>query len=94
MLILAEATPAAFGVGALIITGAPSIKTTFFYAQFESSTYTAQPYNELVDKSELINTFANSQKISDKRILQFQHGADYWVAWYDADQQRYFIYKF
>jgi hypothetical protein len=94
MLILAEATPAFFGMGALIITGPASIKTTFFYSQFDNSAYTAQSYKELADKSELINTFANSQKISDKWMSGFQHGTNYWLAWYDADQQQFFIYKF
>ena len=94
MLILAEASPAALGMGAVIFVGHGSVKPMFFYSQFVNGTFKPQPYKELADKLDLINTFANSQNISSKGLSGFQRGNDYWLGWYDADQQKYLIYKF
>ncbi|WP_188927583.1 hypothetical protein [Puia dinghuensis] len=77
----------------LLFEAAP-IHTMYFYSCFENDTFGALPYKEMTDKSELINTFANSQNIPRKQMSGFQHGNDYWLAWYDAGQQKYLIYKF
>jgi len=94
MLIFAEASPAVLGAGAAVIFIGSSVKPMFFYAHFTDDIFKPLPYKELTDKSELIDTFANSQTTSRKRMAGFQHGEDYWLTWYDADQQKYLIYKF
>ena len=94
LLILAELTPALFGAGALIYTGPGSINTMSFYSKFDNGSFRPQPYKDLKDKSGLIDTFANSLDTPRKRISGFQHGNDYWLAWYDAYLEKFIIYKF
>jgi len=94
MLILSTATPFVIVSDPLLRFGPVPIHTMYFYSCFEKGALRALPYKETMDKSELINTFASSQNISPKGLSGFQHGNDYWLGWYDADQQKYVIYKF
>ena len=78
----------------ILMFSAPPINTMSFASRFDNEGFHALPYKESKDKSELMNTFASSQILSPKGISGFQIGNDYWMGWYDAVLQKYFIYKF
>jgi hypothetical protein len=78
----------------VLLFSAPPINTMHFSSRFEDGTFRALPYKEPKDKSELINTFVSLQIQSPKGISTVRIGDDYWLGWYDAFLQKYFIYKF
>jgi hypothetical protein len=75
-------------------TGSGRKNTMFFTAQFREGTYSPLPYKELEDKSELINNFVDSRKISRKELSLSGVAGTYWLGFYDPVDQKYLIYKF
>ena len=94
MVFAAFFTPLGLITAPILEFSAPPINTMYFSSRFDQADFHALPYKESKDKSELMNTFASSQILSPKGISGFQIGNDYWMGWYDAVLQKYFIYKF
>jgi len=86
---------AAMGSGILIFPGPGSRKNTMFLrSQFHSDPFSPLSYKELEDKSQLIDTFVDSKKISLKGMSMLELNNNYWLGYFDKEEQKYIVYKF
>ncbi len=88
---------AAGGVGTGFVFMGPGnnhSNTMFFKSQFHVAGPSPASYTELKDKSELIDTFADLQKIPRKSMMVLQRDGSYWLGFFDPTYQHYRVYKF